>query len=90
LPLLIVVRFLLSLVSLAILLAAGYLLVEWYDGTIYVRETDGSLIRHREQWMLWLGVAALAFFQRWGASSWCRCWLGPIPIQAGRNAAPAA
>jgi pimeloyl-ACP methyl ester carboxylesterase len=61
LPLLIVVRFLLSLVSLAILLAAGYLLVEWYDGTIYVRETDGSLIRHREQWMLWLGVAALAF-----------------------------
>lgn len=60
-PLLLVVRFLLSLVSLAILGYAGYLLYEWYDGTQYVREVDGVLVRDRENWMLWLGLALLAF-----------------------------
>ena len=60
-PLLVIARFLLSLVSLAILAYAGYLLYEWYDGTQYVREADGVLVRDRENWMLWLGLALLAF-----------------------------
>ena len=60
-PVMIIVRFLLSLLSLAILAAAVYLLAEWYDGANYVLETDGEMGRHRELWMLLVGLAALAF-----------------------------
>ncbi|KQN74658.1 alpha/beta hydrolase [Devosia sp. Leaf64] len=60
-PLMIVVRFLLSLVSLAILAGSIYLLAEWYDGTIYVIKTDGEMVRHRELWMLMVGAALFAF-----------------------------
>lgn len=60
-PLMIIVRFLLSLVSLAILAGSVYLLAEWYDGTIYMLENDGEMVRHRELWMLLVGAALLAF-----------------------------
>ncbi len=59
-PLILFVRFLLSLLSLAILVAAGYILWTWYQGD-YVIDTHG--VRHffRHDWQLWTGIALLAW-----------------------------
>ena len=59
-PFLIITRFLFSLVSLAILAGAGYLLWQWYDGDL-VRLTNGDLVQTRTDWYLWVGLALLAF-----------------------------
>ena len=55
-----VVRLFLTLVSLAILIAAGYLLWTWYQGD-YVRDADGSLHFVRDRWRLWTGVPLLGW-----------------------------
>ena len=59
-PLILFVRFLLSLLSLAILVAAGYLLWTWYQGD-YVIDIYG--VRHffRHDWRMWTGIALLAW-----------------------------
>ena len=59
-PFLIITRFLFSLLSLAILAGAGYLLWQWYDGDL-VRLTNGDLVQTRTDWYLWVGLALLAF-----------------------------
>lgn len=59
-PLLTIVWFLFSLLSLAVWGGAGYLLWSWYDGDA-VRGIDGSLIRHREEWRLWIGLALVSW-----------------------------
>jgi pimeloyl-ACP methyl ester carboxylesterase len=59
-PLLLVVRFLFSLLSLLILGVAAYLLWQWWDGDV-VREADGDLVRLRDDVLLWTGLALLAF-----------------------------
>ena len=59
-PLQFLLRVLANLISIAILVAAGYLLWSWWDGDL-VRQTDGSVVRIREDWQLWVGLAALAF-----------------------------
>ncbi|WP_172123112.1 MULTISPECIES: alpha/beta hydrolase [unclassified Devosia] len=59
-PLQFLFRFLANLISLAILIAAGYLLWSWWDGDL-VRQTDGTIVRVREDWLLWVGLAGLAF-----------------------------
>lgn len=87
-PLMIIVRFLLSLVSLAILAGSVYLLAEWYDGTIYMLENDGEMVRHRELWMLLVGAALLAF-SLVAASSWCRCSPRAIRTRPSLSAAMA-
>ena len=58
-PLILIVRFFTSALSLLILAAAGYLMWSWYDGE-WVRTTDG-LVRIREDWRLWSAVALLAW-----------------------------
>jgi pimeloyl-ACP methyl ester carboxylesterase len=60
-PLIAIVRFLFSLVSLAILGAAAYLLWQWYDGGLEIRDANGVVHRIREDWALWVGLAALAW-----------------------------
>jgi pimeloyl-ACP methyl ester carboxylesterase len=60
LPLTFVVRFLLAIVSLAILAVGGYLLWTWCQGD-WVRDADGVLVQVRHAWMLWVGAAALAW-----------------------------
>lgn len=60
-PLLSIVRFLFTLLSLAILAGAIYLLAQWYDGGLLVEEAEGSVVREREHWMLALGLLLLAF-----------------------------
>jgi hypothetical protein len=59
-PLILIARFLFSLVSLAILGAAAYFLWRWYDGVVFI-DTEGVVHRIREDWPLWLGIAALAW-----------------------------
>jgi pimeloyl-ACP methyl ester carboxylesterase len=59
-PLLSIVRFLATLVSLAILAVAVYLAWSWYDGDL-IRQADGELVRVREDWPLWLALALGAF-----------------------------
>jgi pimeloyl-ACP methyl ester carboxylesterase len=59
-PLFTLVRFLLTLVSLAVLGAAGYLIWSWLDGDL-VATSDGALIREREDWRVWAGLALLAW-----------------------------
>ena len=59
-PILSIFRLLFTLVSLALLVAAGYLLWEWYDGDL-IRTVDDELILIRRDWQLWLGVALLAW-----------------------------
>ena len=53
------VRFVLGLVSLAVLVAAGYLLWSWYEGEV-VRDGTGTLVRVRENWRLWTSIGLLA------------------------------
>jgi len=59
-PLLGIVRFFTTLLSLAILAAAGYLLWSWYDGQL-VRTAAGELFRERDDWRLWTGLGLLAW-----------------------------
>ena len=59
-PLLGIVRFFTSLLSLAILGLSGYLLWSWYDGYL-IRDASGVLYRERESWRLWTGLALLAW-----------------------------
>lgn len=59
-PLLIIARFLFSLLSWGILAAAGWCLWEWYDGTL-IADEGGVLRRVREDWLLWTGAALLAW-----------------------------
>ncbi len=58
-PLLIIVGFLFTLGSLALLGLAAWLLGGWYAGeTVWV---DGEAFLRREDWRLWLGLALLAW-----------------------------
>lgn len=59
-PILSIFRLLFTLVSLALLGAAGYLLWEWYDGDL-IRTVDNELIVIRRDWQLWLGIAMLVW-----------------------------
>lgn len=54
-PLLIIFRFVFSLLSLCLLGAAAHLLWNWYDGDLLQR-ADGTLVRVRTDWLLWLGL----------------------------------
>lgn len=55
-----IARFFAALLSLGILAAAGYLLWSWYDGRLSA-DAAGLLIREREPWRLWTGLALLAW-----------------------------
>ncbi|HEV7290807.1 MAG TPA: alpha/beta hydrolase [Devosia sp.] len=59
-PLLSIVRFLATLLSLLVLGIAAYLLWTWYQGDD-VLLADGSLVRVREDWRLWVPLLLLAF-----------------------------
>ena len=59
-PLLAIARFFATLVSLALLALAGYLLWSWYDGYL-IRDAMGVLRRERETWRLWTGAGLLAW-----------------------------
>lgn len=59
-PILSIFRLLFTLVSLALLGAAGYLLWEWYDGDL-IRTVNDELIVIRRDWQLWLGIAMLVW-----------------------------
>ena len=58
-PLILIVRFFTSALSLFILAAAGYLAWTWYDGE-WLRTTDG-LLHIRENWRLWAASGLLAW-----------------------------
>src|SRR3954463_4465006 len=57
-PLISIVRFFFTIVSLAILGTAGWLLWSWYHGNVY-RTVDGSFHVLRQDWRLWLGALFL-------------------------------
>lgn len=59
-PLILVVRFLLSIVSTLILVAIGYLLWTWQQG-YYVRDGYGVLHHMHENWRLWTSIGLLAW-----------------------------
>ena len=59
-PLILILRFLFSLLSLAIFCAAAYFLLRWYDG-VPVRDLEGVVHQIREDWCLWTGLGALAW-----------------------------
>ncbi|HEX8301227.1 alpha/beta hydrolase [Sphingomonas sp.] len=59
-PIFLFLRFIFALLSLVILALAGYFLWEWYQGDP-LRDADGVIRRHREDWRLWLGAALLAW-----------------------------
>lgn len=54
-------RLLASLISLVLLVAAGYLLWSWMNGEI-LQSTSGDFIRIREDWRLWIAI---------GLAAWC-------------------
>lgn len=58
-PLLVILRLLTSLASLAILGGAAYLAWSWYEGDAS-HAADGSLIRTREDWQIWVAAVLLA------------------------------
>lgn len=58
------VRFVLSLVSLAILAGSAYLLWSWAEGEV-LRTESGEVLRIREDWRLWTGLA-LALWSLFG------------------------
>lgn len=58
-PLVIIFKFLFSLLSLIVLGTAVYFLWQWYDADLVLR-SDGVLVRVRTDWHLWVGGAALA------------------------------
>ncbi len=55
-PLILFLRSLFSLISLAILAGAAYLLWTWYQGDYY-RDVYGVLHQVRHDWILWTGIA---------------------------------
>jgi pimeloyl-ACP methyl ester carboxylesterase len=55
-----ILRFIFTLISLAILIAAGYLLWTWYDGRDFIDEA-GVVHRIRDDWRLWVGIALMAW-----------------------------
>ena len=59
-PLLSLVRFVTTLISLIILGFVVYLLWMWSDGEL-VRQADGDLVRVRPDWALWTALALGAF-----------------------------
>lgn len=59
-PLMSIIRFLTTLLSLVVLGVTIYLAWNWYDGDL-IRQADGDLVRVREDWMLWLAIALVAF-----------------------------
>jgi pimeloyl-ACP methyl ester carboxylesterase len=59
-PLLSVIRFITSLLGLIILGLVIYLLWSWNDGEL-VRQTDGDLVRIRDDWRLWAALGLIAF-----------------------------
>jgi pimeloyl-ACP methyl ester carboxylesterase len=59
-PLFSLLRPLTTLLSLAILVGAGYLLWTWSEGEV-LRDAGGALYRDREAWRLWTGVGLLAW-----------------------------
>jgi pimeloyl-ACP methyl ester carboxylesterase len=59
-PLILILRFLFSLMSLAILAGSAYLLWRWYEG-YFVEGPDGVVRRVREEWPLWVGLGLLAW-----------------------------
>lgn len=56
-----IIRFFASLLSLAILAAAAYLLWSWPSSGDLVRDAAGVLHRRREDWRLWTGAGLLAW-----------------------------
>jgi pimeloyl-ACP methyl ester carboxylesterase len=58
-PLFTIVRFLLSVVSLALWAGAGYLLWTWYQGE-WINQDYGQVVRDREDWRLWGAIAMVA------------------------------
>ena len=59
-PLIVLARLALSLVSLAILGAGGYLLWSWHEG-YWIFDSLGHPLQLREAWRLWTGLALLAW-----------------------------
>lgn len=59
-PILSIARFFTTLLSLAVLAAAAYLLWSWQSGEL-VRDATGELYRDREDWRLWTGLGLLAW-----------------------------
>ncbi|WP_165187900.1 alpha/beta fold hydrolase [Caulobacter soli] len=59
-PLIILARIALSLLSLGILAAGGYALWSWYDGH-WMLDAAGRAVHVRDDWRLWLGVGLLAW-----------------------------
>ncbi len=55
-PLIMMVRLMMSFISLAVTALLGYLLWTWYQGD-YVRDIHGTLYQVRENWRLWTAVA---------------------------------
>jgi pimeloyl-ACP methyl ester carboxylesterase len=55
-----IVRFFTTLVSLAILAGAAYLLWTWQAGE-FVRDAAGAVHRERETWRLWAGLALVGW-----------------------------
>src|SRR5688572_8746239 len=55
-----ILRLLFSVLSLAILAGAGYLIWSWYDGEV-VLLANGELDRVREPWRLWTGLGLLVW-----------------------------
>ena len=58
-PFMIIIRFLFSLLSLAVLGISLYLLWQWYDGDL-VQRADGLGVLVRTDWFLWVGLGLLA------------------------------
>ncbi|WP_454718926.1 alpha/beta fold hydrolase [Caulobacter segnis] len=59
-PLIVLARIALSFLSLAVLIAGGYLLWSWYDGEQLI-DAAGRVSRIREDWRLWTAVGLLAW-----------------------------
>jgi pimeloyl-ACP methyl ester carboxylesterase len=59
-PLITLAKIPLSLLSWLVLGASAWLLWSWYDGE-WVRDATGELVRLRDDWRLWVGLALLAW-----------------------------
>jgi hypothetical protein len=59
-PLIVLARLVLSALSLAILVAGGYLAWSWYDGA-WLLDEAGRAYQVREDWRLWTAIGLLAW-----------------------------